>query len=342
MAVAVAARADTLRLASWNADLTRDGPGLLLRDIRDRDDPQIDAVVAVLSRLDADVVLLTGIDYDLAGDALLALQARLALAGVPYSNGLALRPNTGVPTGLDLDGNGRLGEPRDAQAYGRFAGEGGMALLSRFPIQEPRDFSGLLWADLPGAEIPPETIAAVRAVQRLSTAGHYDIPVTLPDGTVLHLLAYYATPPVFDGPEDRNGRRNHDETAFWLQLLQGTLPWPAPPSPFVLMGQPNLDPTDGEGRRDAIAALLAHPRLQDPAPKGQNPLQSPGQSGDPLLDTADYGEAIGRLRVDLILPEAGLGVVASGVMWPANSDPFLATLQAASRHFPVWVDLSLK
>lgn len=297
--------------------------------------------MAVLARLDADVVLLTGMDYDYAGSALRALQVDLATVGAPYPHVLALRPNTGVQTGLDLDGNGSAGEPRDAQGYGLFAGQSGMAVLSRLPLGTPRDFSALLWADLPGADLPPDMTPEAQAIQRLSTSGHYDLPVALPDGGALHLLAFYATPPVFDGPEDRNGRRNHDESAFWLRLLDGSLPWPAPESPFVLLGQPNLDPADGEGRRDAIAALLGHPRLQDPEPRGQNPRQSPGQQGDPALDTADYGESIGRLRVDMILPEASLTVTAAGVLWPPDSDPFTATLQAASRHYPVWVDIAL-
>ncbi len=37
--------------------------------------------------------------------------------------------------------------------------------------------------------------------------------------TTLHLLASHPTPPAFDGPEDRNGRRNHDEIRFWNDYL---------------------------------------------------------------------------------------------------------------------------
>src|SRR5690606_22838280 len=143
----------------------------------------------------------------------------------------AFRPNTGRATGLDLDGDGRLGGPGDAQGYGRFDGEGGMLILSRFPIESAAalDFSGFLWVDLPGglsaeAALGPEAIGR----QRLSTTGHWDVPVVMPDGARLRLLAFAATPPVFDGPEDRNGRRNHDETVFWLRYLEGRLPWPPP------------------------------------------------------------------------------------------------------------------
>lgn len=328
--------AETLRIATYNADLSRAGPGLILQALKG-DDPQAAAVVQVISALDADVLLITGIDYDLRGDTLAALAERLAERGKSYPYRLALRPNTGIASGLDLDGNGRLGEPRDAVAYGRFAGEGGMALLSRVQIDTDgiRDFSGFLWADLPQNLRPTDTPAA----QVLSTSGHYEVPLRLPGGMTLRLLAYYATPPVFDGPEDRNGRRNHDETAFWLRLLDGNLPMPPPEPPFVLLGQPNLDPQDGEGLADAISDLLASPSLQDTKPRGSNPRKEPGQTGDPTLDTALYAN-LGGLRVEQILPSAGLNVSASGVMWPPDSDPMAAVLATASRHRPLWVDLA--
>ncbi|MBC7736155.1 MAG: endonuclease/exonuclease/phosphatase family protein, partial [Candidatus Saccharibacteria bacterium] len=137
--------ADTLRIATYNPELTRAGPGLLLQAIRRRHDPQVQAVVAVLARLDADVLLLTGIDYDYGQEAVAALAEALGEAGVDYPHVLALRPNTGMQTGLDLDGNGVLGEARDAQGYGRFSGSGGMAILSRRPFGAVRNFSGLLW-----------------------------------------------------------------------------------------------------------------------------------------------------------------------------------------------------
>jgi Endonuclease/Exonuclease/phosphatase family len=201
------------------------------------EDPKVAAVVQVIVALNADVLLLTAMDYDLRGAALTALADRLAIAGAVYPHRLALRPNTGVATGLDLDGNGRFGEPRDAMGYGHFAGEGGMALLSRFPIdtEKMRDFSGFLWVDLPNT-LMPDNDPAIRALQMLSTTGMYEVPVLTKHGPI-RLLAYYATPPVFDGPEDRNGRRNHDETAFWTQLIAGNLPFAPPKPPFVVLRQ---------------------------------------------------------------------------------------------------------
>ena len=333
------APAETLRIATYNPEMTDQGPGLVMQALRRDDDPKMIAAVAVIAALNADVLLLTGIDYDAQGLTLAALAENLGMAGASYPFQLALRPNTGVATGLDLDGNGRLGEPRDAMGYGRFAGAAGMAILSRFPIDAAniRDFSGFLWTDLPNNLM--QDTAPVRAIQRLSTTGMYEVPVMLPNGKSLRLLTYYATPPVFDGPEDRNGRRNHDETAFWLHLLDGQLPVAAPARPFVLLGQPNLDPTDGEGRPAALRALLSHPDLQDVAARGASNRVDTDQVGDAAMDTALYN-GIGGLRVEQILASIDLQVTKAGVLWPPLTDPFASTLATASRHRPVWIDIA--
>lgn len=281
-------------------------------------------------------------DWDVGQVALGRLQAALAAAGAHYPHLYAPRPNSGLRSGLDLDGDGRTTGARDAQGYGRFPGQGGMALLSRLPLDlaAARDFSAFLWRDLPGnlaggAGLAPGALA----VQRLSTTGHWDVPVILPGGGRLHVLAWYATPPVFDGVEDRNGRRNHDEAAFWLRFLDGDLPWAPPRAPFVLVGDANLDPVDGDGRPAALAALLADPRLADPAPA------SPGATaaGDPT-DTTDWAAnktARKNLRVDYVLPAATLTITAAGTLWPDPTDPLAPAVAAASAHRLVWVQVEL-
>ncbi len=299
------------------------------------------------------MILLTGFDYDLDGAALGAFAARLEARGAAYPHRFALRPNTGWATGLDLDGDGRTGGPGDAQGHGRFAGEGGMAILSRLPVlaEEARDFSGFAWRDLPGGLIGGAGLSEAAAeVQRLSTTGHWAVPVALPGGGRLTLLAWYATPPVFDGPEDRNGRRNHDEAAFWSRLLDGELPIAAPLAPFVLLGDANLDLVDGDGRPAALEALLTDPRLQDPAPAsaGGRAAAAQGganavQRGDPARDTADWRDepGPGNLRVDYVLPSADLQVTDAGIWWPAPGAPGAGAAEAASRHRLVWVDIAL-
>lgn len=306
-----------------------------------------------------DVVLLTGFDWDHDLIALAAYATALTAKGMPYPYRFALRPNTGWMTEVDLDGDGRLRGPGDAQGYGTFAGEGGMAILSRLPIDDAaaRDFSQVLWRDLPGSLVNAAGLSdEAKALQRLSTTAHWDVPVKLPDQRTLHLLAFYASPPVFDGPEDRNGRRNHDEAAFWLHYLDGALDVPTPAAPFVILGDVNLDPADGDGRRAAIARLLADPRLQDTRPSSPGGAAAAAQGGpndehkgDPSLDTADWPEfnaetgarGAANLRVDYVLPSSDLRVTASGVWWPAEGQPG-ASDAAASRHRLVWVDVALE
>src|SRR3546814_2148686 len=137
----------------------------------------------------------------------------------PY---LYLAPvNTGVPSGLDLDGSGTIGgegrdRGNDAWGYGLHPGQYGMLVLSRYPIDTDavRTFRLLKWSAMPGAARPldPETGAsyypdATWAQLRLSSKSPWDVQMETPTGTV-HLLASHPPPPVFDGPEDRNAPRH--------------------------------------------------------------------------------------------------------------------------------------
>ncbi|QIE40922.1 endonuclease/exonuclease/phosphatase family protein [Rhodobacteraceae bacterium SC52] len=344
--------ADTLRLAVYSVELDRKGPGLLLRDIR-RGDPQADAAARIIATTAPDILVLLRFDYDAGLLALSAFADLLAEQGAIYPHRFALRPNSGHMTDLDLDGDGRLRGARDAQGYGLFAGSRGMAILSRLPIDDTgvRDFSQFLWRELPGASLPtmngtPFPSPAAQQAQRLSSTGHWDIPIILPNGGGLNLLVYHATAPVFDGPEDRNGLRGRDETRFWTLFLNGALDWPPPKNPSVVMGTSNIDPKGGDGHRAAMTELLAHPSLQDPRPTSRGAAAGgfrPAHIAE--ADTAAWdaeGEP-GNLRVDYILPDARLGVAGSGVFWPAPDDSSAALLGAdgrgASRHRLVWVDV---
>ena len=163
-------------------------------------------------------------------------------------------------------------------------------------------------------------------------------------GGLVDILAFHATPPVFDGPEDRNGRRNHDEAALWLHYLDGAF-GPPPAGRFVLVGDANLDPEDGEGRPEALRRLLSHPRLTDPAPRSAEAAAAAraeggandGHRGDPALDTANWDDrpgGPGNLRVDYILPSSDWIVANAGVAWPET-----AARGEKPRHGLVWVDL---
>jgi len=316
--------AGPLRVATFNTELSRKGPGMLLRDLQ-RDDAQVTAVIDTILAAEADILALQSIDWDHDLAALQALQARLATAGLVYSHAFALKPNAGVASGLDLDGDGRLGEPEDAWGWGRFTGQSGIALLSKHPINADRalDLTGLRWRDLPAPRMPttkdgqPYPDARTAKQLRLSSTNHWAVPVQVPDGTSLWVMSFHAAPPVFDGPEDRNGRRNADEILLWPHLLDGRL-GPPPEAPFVLLGDANNDPMRGEGHKDALARLLQDPRLQDPVPTDD--------SGGAHTVT---WERTGPMRVDYVLPSAGLRITASGIL-----------RSTGSRHGLIWVDIA--
>ena len=334
LAFTCTAQAEAIRVASYNTELSREGPGLLLRDIEDRTRDTV-AIAQIIASAKTDIIALQGVDWDVENRTLKALQSLIAAQGELYKYTFTLRPNSGLETSLDMDGNGRLGEAADAQGFGAFSGQGGLALLSKFPINKTKalNYSDLLWRDLPGAQLPvhpdgtPFPSAQAQDNQRLSSTGHWIIPVSLPDGTTLKIMCFQAGPPVFDGPEDRNGLRNRDEIRIWAHLLDGTFGEEAE-DPFVIVGGANLDPFRGQGHRNAIQGLLSHVRIQDPVPKDNSAKASPA--------TVEW-ERVGPMRVDYVLPSSGLTVLSSGVLWPLKS----AERRTASRHRLVWVDMEV-
>ena len=296
-----------------------------------------------------DILLLQRFDYDAGLSALESFADLLGEAGLSYPHRFALRPNTGWMTDLDLNGDGRTHDPEDAHGFGEFSGQGGMALLSRYPVEVERvqDLSRLLWHTLPGATLPePSQHLSEEALHatRLSAVAQWVVPITV-HGKQITVLAFHAGPPVFDGPEDRNGLRNRDELRLWSLMLDGSYGAPLE-GPVVVVGTANQDPQDGDARREAIRALLAHDRLQDPEPSsagGRAAGSAQGgvndeHTGPASLDTVDWPDLVrdapGNLRVDYVLPDRALRVEGSGVHWPENTD-------FGSRHRLVWVDVRI-
>lgn len=298
-----------LRVALWHVPLMRDGPGLLLRDLV-RQDAVVVSVAKALSDADADIIVLTRFDYDATGAT---LRAFADLVDGDHAFVQPLRSNAGIPTAFDMDGDGRLGEAEDAQAFGRFPGQEALAVLSRFPIDTEglRSFNDILWRDLPDALVTEADIGL--DVQRLSSGGHWIVPVILPDtgiGAFVSLLIGHAGPPVFDGLEDRNGRRNRDELRLWAQIINDET------GPFVFMVNTNLDPDRGDGYRDAMSQFLLNQRLVDPLPD----------------QITAHWDRPGPMRVSYVLPSPEFEIGAARV-WPVIDD---------QQHSLITVDLKLR
>ena len=372
-----------LRVATFNASLNRGAAGELVADLSAPDDVQAQAVAEVIQRVNPDVVLLNEFDYvpdgvavDLFRDHYLEV-GQGGAAPVEYPYAYVAPSNTGIPSGADLNNDGRIGGGDDAYGFGLFEGQYGMAVLSKHPIDldAVRTFQTFLWKDMPGALLPDDPATAAPAdwytpeeleVVRLSSKSHWDVPIDV-DGTTVHLLASHPTPPTFDGAEDRNGRRNHDEIRFWADYvtpgsasryivddegMPGGLP---AGTPFLIAGDQNADPLDGDSVDAAIDQLLEHPFIVDPQPRSTGAVEASAlqgranleHEGDPALDTADFADgAPGNLRVDYVLPSRRLGVADGGVFWPELTDP-LSRLTGifpfpTSDHRLVWVDVAVR
>lgn len=360
-----------VRWATFNAALNRPGAGELLAELRTDESAQARRIAEIVQRCQVDVLLVCELDRDDAAETAALLADRyLAVgqagqAGIRFPFRYAGAVNTGVPSGLDLDRDGGTDGPGDAWGFGRFPGQYGMALLSRYPIltDRIRTFRDLRWQAMPDHLLPTGFFGEpAAAALRLSSKSHWDVPIQLTeDGMVVHALCSHPTPPVFDGPEDRNGRRNHDEIRFWVDYLtpdrsdwivddagaRGGLPAAAH---FVVLGDLNCDPADGDGRREVMLALLSHPRVQDPLPRSAGGAEASlrqwglnsSHRGDPALDTGDFpdqpGKGPGNLRLDYVLPSRSLLTAGAEVFWPAMGTA-LHGLAEASDHRLVWVDI---
>ena len=368
----------TLRVATFNASMFRDAPGALLAALKRGDDAQIAAVAQIIQSQRPDVLLLNEFDWDAEGRAAelfraetLTSPAAPGLEPIEYAYVYVIETNTGLHSGADLDKNGRIIDVpgsrdygNDAFGYGTFHGQYGMILLSMYPIltERARTFRELLWKDLPGTLIPAEWYTPEAfEVMRLSSKNHVDVPIEVTPH-LLHLLVSHPTPPAFDGDEDRNGKRNHDEIRFWVDYLtpkrgasltddagvQGGLP---PEASFVILGDLNSDPKDGDSLSGAIQSLLAHERVQDPRPQSRGAAsksQRDGEvneahRGEAALDTADFSDrSVGNLRVDYALPSSNISIRDAGVVWPAVGEALEEAAHKASDHHMVWIDLELK
>jgi hypothetical protein len=370
--------AGAIRFATFNASLNRDRAGALIEDLSTRDDPQARNVAEIIQRTAPDVLLVNEFDFEPGGKAAELFQRNylsVSQNGAPpidYPHRYTAEVNTGIATGFDLDNDGQVvnepgtrGYGNDAQGFGQFPGQYGMVVYSKYPIDQEgvRKFDRVLWRDMPRAMLPaqpdgsPWYSTEELAVLRLSSKAHWDIPILI-DGKVIHVLVSHPTPPAFDGPEDRNGKRNHDEIRLWADYLTGGekaayLKAGDPPRTFVIMGDQNADPVDGGSVAGAIQQLLDHPLIDASfvprsdggrdaaeAQKGRNTEHR----GNPEHDTADFNDdAVGNLRVDYVLPSRDLRPVGGGVFWPSSRDPLARLVRmdppASSDHRLVYLDL---
>ena len=372
---------DTVRFATFNASLNRNFAGQLRADLSTPGNAQAATVAEIIQRVRPEVLLINEFDFDpIAADLFRTNYLEVSHNGaepIRYDHLFIAPSNTGIPSGFDLNNNGVIGGPDDAFGFGFFPGQFGLLVLSQHPIDtaDIRTFQHFLWKDMPGALLPDDPATPAPAdwysaeeldVFRLSSKSHWDVPI-LVDGKTVHFLVSHPTPPVFDGPEDRNGTRNFDETRFWADYItpgttsryiyddEGQSGGLQPGASFVIAGDQNSDPLDGDSIPGAIQQLIEHPRVNTKiTPDSEGAVEQSALQGganithlsDPRFDTADFADtAPGNLRADYVLPSKNLRIDDAAVFWPLSSDPLFRLVGTfpfpSSDHRLVWIDVSV-
>lgn len=339
---------------------------ILVKELGSGTNQQIQNISRIIQTVRPDILLLNEFDYikdpEKGVKAFIKNYLNVSQNGtdpIDYPYFYYSTVNTGQPSEFDLDNNGTASKTgNDAWGYGVYPGQYGMVLLSRFPIQTAnvRTFQHFKWKDMPGGLAikkqdgsdwySPEAWAQFP----LSSKSHWDVPVSVGNKTI-HILASHPTPPTFDGPEDRNGKRNHDEIRFWKDYIRadksgyiyddnrkkGGL---APSSSFVIVGDLNSSPVEGNSIREGIQSLLGDELLTDTKPASFGGTDHSANNQNAANHTAFW-----RLRADYVLPSRlGFKVESSGVFWPSASDSLFDLVQkreSSSDHRLVWVKLKL-
>lgn len=366
----IAKIAKEAKFATYNVAMYRDRPGQLKRDLSSGRDTQIQNVAAVIQRVRPDVLVLCEFDYDPTQKLLGLFEENYLAKGqhgeqaIRYPFRMAFPSNTGVLSPADFDGDGAIKLPNDAYGFGRYEGQYAFAIFSKYPIDDKNllSYQNQLWADIPEAKMPvkengePYYDKKSREVFRVSSKNHVVIPISMPQGKKIHALIAHPTPPVFDGPEDKNGLRNYDEIrllkdiindAPYLKTDQGKRGGLHKDAAFVVLGDLNADPIDGDSAPRAISQLLDDPKINQlvangnliPKSKGGKIYnRRKGDKADPAFDTAFFGS-----RIDYVLPSKNLTAKDSGVFWPAQDEDLydIVKNKKASDHLLVWVTVEL-
>ena len=276
--------------------------------------------------------------------------------------------NTGVLPDEDYDFNkdGNAGErPGDAFGFGFYPGQYGLAVASQYPILESdiRTFQTFRWKDMPGNLMPLQDGSSdlntedgiyltpeEAEVFRLSSKTHADVPIRM-DGERVHVLTSHPTPPQYDGPNNFNGRWNHDEIRFWADYVAGAeyiydddgVEGGLDDNQYVLMGDQNgavragriLKPShaffheNNDFNTDELPTSPGGENLDNPYATRIRGTR-PGQAGDEETVVA---------QLDYVLPSPSLSLEDNGVVWPAPEDSRIETVRTASDHRMVWADI---
>ena len=323
---------------------------------------QIKNIAEIIQRVRPDIILLNEFDYIPKEQGieyfkkhyLNVSQNNQQVIDFPYS--FIASVNTGLATHFDLDNDGKsTGIMADAQGFGFFEGHYGMAVLSKYPIDfdKVRTLQKFKYKDMPNAQMPTDPKTGENwynknewQALRLSSKSFWDLPVKVNNKTV-HVLASHPTPPVFDGDEDRNGKRNHDEVRLIADYVsnkayiyddKGQKGGLKADSRFVILGDLNASPEGDKARTNTTDQILKNALIN-----ASFVPQSAGAKEQYDTNEAQNYTANWQARVDYVLPSNyGLKIKNGGVFWPTKSSNeyrLIKDRNASSDHRLVWLDL---
>ncbi len=369
----------SLRVALFNVAMSHATAGKILEQTASPATERFKKIAATIQHVRPDILLLCEFDHhgDGGDDGALDNFCRHYLAVAQQSHsGEKTAPidypyrylppsNSGLLSEIDFNGDNQCTLPEDGYGFGDHHGHYGFVILSRYPIDESqlRSWQCFLWRDMPNNQMPRGYYSAeAQKVFRLSSKSHIALPVIVGDRT-LQLLCCHPTPPVFDGEEKRNLRRNHDELRLLVDIIdnadylyddKGVQAGLASTDSFIVMGDLNADPVDGDGSKSAIKQLLHHVRINRSVSCGRQTPKSLGgrfaRIWQPRVGRASEWTHLSGLRLDYVLPSHDLKVLKSGVFWPDRKDPMRPLMvdekgreraQAGSDHRMVWVDIKI-
>jgi len=323
---------------------------------------QIKNIAEIIQRVRPDIILLNEFDYIPKEQGieyfkkhyLNVSQNNQQVIDFPYS--FIAPVNTGLATHFDLDNDGKsTGIMADAQGFGFFEGHYGMAVLSKYPIDfdKVRTLQKFKYKDMPNAQMPTDPKTGENwynknewQALRLSSKSFWDLPVKVNNKTV-HVLASHPTPPVFDGDEDRNGKRNHDEVRLIADYVsnkayiyddKGQKGGLKADSRFIILGDLNASPEGDKARTNTTDQILKNALIN-----ASFVPQSAGAKEQYDTNEAQNYTANWQARVDYVLPSNyGLKIKKGGVFWPiksSNEYRLIKDRNASSDHRLVWLDL---
>lgn len=363
----------SLRVAMFNISMSDCESEKILALTANPNITRLRRLAAIIQHAAPDVILLCEFDHLGSGgdDGALAnfcdnylSVAQYEQHPIEYPYRLCPATNTGLLTGIDLNNDGIISLPADGMGFGHFHGNFGFVLLSKYPIQDNniRSWQHMLWNNLPNTLIPRDFYSAEAVnLLRLSSKNHLVIPIQL-EQQVINLVCCHPTPPVFDGPERRNAKRNHDEIQLICDILDdaaylkddnGNTGGLKREQSFIVLGDLNADVIDGDGLKAPIKQLLNHTQINQQVSHG--PLTPKSMGGSEYRPwqrrkgRSNEWTHLGGMRLDYVLPSANLTVLNSGVFWPEKGHPLRQLMLddkgrekplAGSDHRLVWVDIA--